>query len=253
METKDLTVQFGGLRAVDNVSMNVSAGSIHGLIGPNGAGKSTLFNALSGLVPITSGDIIFDGKSVREIPIHQRAPLGIRRTFQHVQLMEDRTVLENVLVGMHCDISSNPVRSVLGIGANGSPDEEARVAGREVLEFLGIGHIALTEMGGLTIAEHRFAELARALVARPRLLLLDEPAAGVSIKSTEALNAILLRIRDEWGATVLLVEHRIDLVVNVSDVVTVLDNGAVIANGPGSEVMLEPDVQKAYLGVDEDI
>ena len=223
METKDLTVQFGGLRAVDNVSMNVSAGSIHGLIGPNGAGKSTLFNALSGLVPITSGDIIFDGKSVREIPIHQRAPLGIRRTFQHVQLMEDRTVLENVLVGMHCDISSNPVRSVLGIGANGSPDEEARVAGREVLEFLGIG------------------------------LLLDEPAAGLSIKSTEALNAILLRIRDEWGATVLLVEHRIDLVVNVSDVVTVLDNGAVIANGPGSEVMLEPDVQKAYLGVDEDI
>ena len=106
---------------------------------------------------------------------------------------------------------------------------------------------------GLTIAEHRFAELARELVARPRLLLLDEPAAGLSIKSTEALNAILLRIRDEWGATVLLVEHRIDLVVNVSDVVTVLDNGAVIANGPGSEVMKEPDVQKAYLGVDEDI
>lgn len=238
--------------AVNDVSMNIDRGHIHGLIGPNGAGKSTLFNAMSGLVSIKQGSIVFEGVDVTHLPVHLRAPLGIRRTFQHVQLMEDRTVLENVLVGMHTSISTNPFKSVLGLGAKGSPDKAAREAAREVLEFLGIGHIALTEMGGLTIAEHRFAELARALVAKPRLLLLDEPAAGLSLRSTEALDALLVRIRDEWGATIVLVEHRIDLVIHVSDVVTVLDNGSIIASGRGQDVIEDPVVKRAYLGVDEE-
>jgi branched-chain amino acid transport system ATP-binding protein len=238
--------------AVDDVSMNIDRGCIHGLIGPNGAGKSTLFNAMSGLVPIKQGSICFEGVDVTHLPVHLRAPRGIRRTFQHVQLMEDRTVLENVLVGMHSSISTNPFKSVFGLGAEGSPDKAAREAAREVLQFLGIGHIALTEMGGLTIAEHRFAELARALVAKPRLLLLDEPAAGLSLRSTEALDALLVRIRDEWGATIVLVEHRIDLVLNVSDVVTVLDNGSIIASGRGQDVIEDPGVKRAYLGVDEE-
>jgi branched-chain amino acid transport system ATP-binding protein len=245
-------VQFGGVLAVNDVSMHIDRGRIHGLIGPNGAGKSTLFNAMSGLVPIRQGSICFERVDVTHLPVHLRAPRGIRRTFQHVQLMEDRTVLENVLVGMHTAISTNPFKSVLGLGTKGSPDKEAREAAREALDFLGIGHIALTEMGGLTIAEHRFAELARALVAKPRLLLLDEPAAGLSLRSTEALDALLIRIRDEWGATIVLVEHRIDLVLNVSDVVTVLDNGSIIASGRGQDVIEDPAVKRAYLGVDEE-
>lgn len=217
--------------------MDVDAASIHGIIGPNGAGKSTLFNAMSGLVPISQGSVSLEGVDITHAPVHSRAPRGIRRTFQHVRLMEDRTVLENVLVGMHNDISSNPLRSVLGLLGGDAPDKLAREAAREVLDFLGIGHIALTEMGGLTIAEHRFTELARALVARPKVLLLDEPAAGLSLRSTEMLDTLLVRIRDEWGAAICLVEHRIDLVVKVSDVVTVLDNGEVIASGSGVEVM----------------
>ncbi len=249
LSTHDLSVRFGGVTAVENISMTVPSGEIRGIIGPNGAGKSTLFNALSGVVK-TEGRIEFDGENIADLPVHRRAGLGLRRTFQHVRLMQNRTALENVLVGMHLNIPANPLKSVLNVGGGAPPDREARDRAREVMEFLGIESLILRETGTLTIAQQRLLELARALAPEPKLLMLDEPCAGLSVPAVQALNRILIKLKEEKKLTILLVEHVISLVIDVSDRVTVLDKGRVIAEGTGKEVMGNPVVKHAYLGTE---
>lgn len=250
LETQDLTVRFGGVVAVEDVSLTVPPGEIRGIIGPNGAGKSTLFNALSGVVK-AEGRINFDGRDIADVPVHQRAGLGLRRTFQHVRLMQNRTALENVLVGMHLEIPANPLKSVLNLGGGVSPDRVARDRAREVMSFLGIDGLILRETGTLTIAQQRLLELARALAPGPKLLMLDEPCAGLSVPAVQTLDEILLRLKEEWKLTILLVEHVVSLVIDVSDSITVLDKGRVIAEGAGDEVMSNPAVKQAYLGTEE--
>lgn len=250
LETQDLTVRFGGVVAVEDVSLSVPPGEIRGIIGPNGAGKSTLFNALSGVVK-AEGRINFDGRDIADVPVHRRAGLGLRRTFQHVRLMQNRTALENVLVGMHLEIPANPLKSVLNLGGGVSPDRVARDRAREVMSFLGIDGLILRETGTLTIAQQRLLELARALVPGPKLLMLDEPCAGLSVPAVQTLDEILLRLKEEWKLTILLVEHVVSLVIDVSDSITVLDKGRVIAEGAGDQVMSDPAVKQAYLGTED--
>ena len=246
LTTKGISVRFGGLTAVDSVDLTVPAGAIHGVIGPNGAGKTTLFNAITGLVQVTEGVVAFAGEDVTRRPAYGRARLGMRRTFQSVQLLPQLTVLENVLIGLHDRIRENLFRSLLS--GRSPEEEEAQQRVIATLRFLGIGDTLFRRPVELSFAEQRFVEIARALVAKPRLLMLDEPAAGLSPPEVATLNALLRRICTESGITILLVEHVLSLVLDVSHRITVLDGGRVIAEGTPAEVEADDRVKAAYLG-----
>jgi len=220
LEVAGLSVRFGGLVAVDNVSLAIPASSIHGLIGPNGAGKTTFFNAITGLVRPSQGSVAVLGQDITHKTADRRAAAGIRRTFQSVQLITPLTVLENVLIGLHTRLFTN-AKGLLGcLGA--ASERAAQQSVLEILEFLGIAHIILKPVTEITFAEQRFVEIARALVAKPVLLMLDEPAAGLSPQEIETLDRLLRKLRDEWGMSILLVEHVLSLIMGVSDRVTVL-------------------------------
>ena len=246
LTTKGVSVRFGGLTAVDAVDIAVPEGAIHGVIGPNGAGKTTLFNAITGLVQVADGAVAFAGEDVTRRPAYRRARLGMRRTFQSVQLLPQLTVLENVLIGLHDHIRENMLRSLLS--GRSPEEEEAQQRVIATLRFLGIGDTLFRRPVELSFAEQRFVEIARALVAKPRLLMLDEPAAGLSPPEVAALNALLRRICAESGITILLVEHVLSLVLDVSQRITVLDGGRVIAEGTPAEVEVDERVKAAYLG-----
>jgi branched-chain amino acid transport system ATP-binding protein len=248
LEAKDITVHYGGLVAVDAVSLLLQPGEIHGLIGPNGAGKTTFFNAITGLVPASSGTLLFDDADLTGQPAHACAAAGMRRTFQAVQLVPQFTVLENVLVGMHVAIRDNWFASILGLPGGNRGEYAAQDAVRDVLAFLGIAETLLTPAGALTFAQQRFVEIARAVVSRPKLLLLDEPAAGLSPGDVERLDVLLRRLRDERGTTILLVEHVLSLVMGICERITVLENGRMICEGTPAEVSASPAVRTAYLG-----
>jgi branched-chain amino acid transport system ATP-binding protein len=250
LEVAGLSVRFGGLVAVDNVSLAIPASSIHGLIGPNGAGKTTFFNAITGLVRPSQGSVAVLGQDITHKTADRRAAAGIRRTFQSVQLITPLTVLENVLIGLHTRLFTN-AKGLLGfLGA--ASERAAQQSVLEILEFLGIAHIILKPVTEITFAEQRFVEIARALVAKPVLLMLDEPAAGLSPQEIETLDRLLRKLRDEWGMSILLVEHVLSLIMGVSDRVTVLDNGRLIAEGAPMQVAGDPKVKAAYLGQDAD-
>jgi ABC-type branched-subunit amino acid transport system ATPase component len=250
LTAEGVTVNFGGLVAVNAVTLSVPTGAIHGVIGPNGAGKTTFFNAIAGLVAVAPGRIAFDGGDITSLPPYQRARLGIRRTFQAVQLIPQFTVLENVLVGLHHDIRENYLTSLFGWSGRSAAEEEAQERTMEVLRFLGLTDAVFKRPRELSFAEQRFVEIARALVARPKLLLLDEPAAGLSSQEVASINALLRRLRAEWGTTIVLVEHVLSLVLDVSDRVSVLDNGKLIAEGAPREVEADPRVRAVYIGED---
>jgi len=246
LSVRGVSVAFGGLVAVDNVDLRVRRGSVHGLIGPNGAGKTTFLNALSGLVRVTRGTITWDGEDITALPTHRRAAAGIARTFQHLQLIEERTVLENILIGMHFD---GPGGSALSRLWPGSDDARIKRV-REIMEFLefDVDAVALASVETLTLYQRRRVEVARALALSPSLLLLDELGAGLSPASLEAIARVIRKINRELGMTIILIEHVISLVMNLCDEVTVLDKGAVIANGPPAAVAADPLVRNAYLG-----
>ncbi|MBM3571512.1 MAG: ABC transporter ATP-binding protein [Alphaproteobacteria bacterium] len=248
LSAADVTVQFGGLVAVNAVSLTVPAGAIYGVIGPNGAGKTTFFNAIAGLVSVNPGAIRFDGHDITRLPPYRRARLGIRRTFQAVQLLPQFTALENVLVGLHSEIREDYWRSLFGWSGRSAADEEAQERAVETLRFLGILDVLFKRPREMTFAQQRFVEIARALVSRPKLLMLDEPAAGLSPQEVGDINRLLRKLRQEWGMTIILVEHVLSLVLDVSDRVTVLDNGRVIAEGPPRAVEADPRVKAVYLG-----
>ena len=247
LSTIGLTRRYAGLVAVDAVDLAVAAGSIHAVIGPNGAGKTTLFNLVSGLVVPSAGRIVFDGADIAALAPFRRARLGIARSFQNIRVFGAMTALENVLTGLHIRGLASLAEVVLRCGRFPAQERAAVAAARAALALVGLSDRAEVPADALAYGDQRRLEIARAMAAGPRLLLLDEPAAGMNPSETEALAGLVRRIR-EAGTTVLLVEHDMGFVMDLSDRVTVLNFGRLIFEGAPAAVRREPAVVEAYLG-----
>ena len=243
-----LSVRFGGIVALNDVSFEVGRGQICGLIGPNGAGKTTLFNCLNRLYQPEAGRVTFDGRELLQQPRHRMAALGIGRTFQNLALFRSMTVRRNIMVGGHCTIRGGFVANALRLPLVAR--EEARLAARTeaLLKALDLEAIADAPVRGLTFGLQKRVELARALACEPKLLLLDEPAGGLNSEEVDKLRALILMVREHFKLTILLVEHHMNLVMRVSDKVVALDFGRKIADGTPNEVQSAPEVIRAYLG-----
>lgn len=248
LEAIDITVKFGGLVAIDNVSLSIKRGTIHGLIGPNGAGKTTFFNVMTGLITQTTGNVVFDGKGVTQLGAHVRAARGMRRSFQSVQLVSNLTGLENILIGLHSELIPSGPRAIFRLFFGQSVDREAIIKVRDIAEFLGVAHTLDVPVSEVSFADQRFIEIARAVVSDPKLLMLDEPAAGLAESEIIRLDSLLRKLVEHKGLSILLVEHVLSLVLGISEEITVLDNGRLIAHGTSAEISENAKVKSAYLG-----
>ena len=244
---QDLQKYFGGLRAIDGLSFAVFEGQVKSVIGPNGAGKTTLFNLITGVFPPTRGRFEYAGKVLNGMKPHQIAGLGISRTFQNLELFPNMNALENVMVGCHTRAGAGLLQAGLRLPGMRREEKEIREKAREELRFMGLEERTDRSAKSLPLGEQKLLEIARALATRPRLLLLDEPAAGLNTRETETLSETILRIRDQ-GITVMLVEHDMSLVMGISDEVLVLNYGRKIAEGKPREIQRNPEVIAAYLG-----
>jgi branched-chain amino acid transport system ATP-binding protein len=247
LELKCLSRSFGGLQAVRDVTFCVPAGAIQAVIGPNGAGKTTLFNLIAGTLPPHGGEVFFAGRPITAWKPHAVAALGIARTFQTTKLFPHMSVLENVMVGRHCRARSGFIAGMLNLPRTWAEDRRVREKSLEILDELSLASHAAETAGELPFGLQRLVEFARALAMEPRLLLLDEPAAGLNIYETKELAALIVRIRAR-GVTCLVVEHDMSLVMDISDSVVVLDQGRKIAEGPPRAVQRDAEVIRVYLG-----
>lgn len=251
LEAIEIKKVFGGLAAVNNVTFSIKTGDITAIIGPNGAGKTTTFNLLSGVIQLTSGVIRYNGDIISGMKSHLIAGLGIVRTFQNVQLFSNMTVIENVMVGRHLRSSSGFIASAFSMPWERREEKEIKKSAMEMLEFVGLAKFADMPSSSLPFGNQRLLEIARAIAADPKILLLDEPAAGLNTRETINLGDLIKRLKNK-GLTIILVEHDMELVMEISDKVIVLDHGEKIAEGAPYEIQANPKVISAYLGDDED-
>jgi branched-chain amino acid transport system ATP-binding protein len=251
LDIENLKMQFGGLVAVNNVSICVEKGEIHGLIGPNGSGKTTIFNVLSGYYKPTSGTITFEGKKISGLPAYQITAAGFARTFQNLRLFSSMTVLDNIMVGLGNHAQTNLWQAVFDPIAIQREESEFCDKAMKLLDLVEIKEFADYQATNLPYGSQRRLELARALATDPKVLLLDEPAAGLNDVETDELREILLKIHNS-GVTIFIVEHDMKLVMSICDIITVLDYGKKIAEGPSAVVRTDPVVIEAYLGEEEE-
>jgi branched-chain amino acid transport system ATP-binding protein len=247
LDVEDVSVRFGGVTALDGLTFGIEEGQICALIGPNGAGKTTLFNVISRLYDADRGAVLFDGQDLLPLPPHAIAGLGIARTFQNLALVQGLSVLDNVMVGAHAGTTGGFAASLLGLPVR-AREREGRAQALEVLERVGLAGYAQLPAFGLPYGTMKRIELARALAARPRLLMLDEPASGLTHSEVDELSEMIRSLRDEFDLTVLLVEHHMNMVMGISDNVVVMEFGQKIADGPPSLVQGDERVIAAYLG-----
>jgi branched-chain amino acid transport system ATP-binding protein len=252
LRVDDISLAFGGLKALRNVSLDVAPGSITALVGPNGAGKTSLFNAISGFYRPQTGRVHFEGRDITAMSTPARARIGLARTFQNIALFRGLTVLDNIKLGRHAHLRTSLVEALFYYGRPQREEMQLRAEIEErIIDFLEIDHIRHAPVGALPYGLQKRVELARALAMKPRLLMLDEPVAGMNREETEDMARFVLDVREEWGVTVLMVEHDMRLVMDISDHVIVLNFGQVIARGLPADVQRNEEVAKAYLGSGE--
>ena len=247
-EAQDLRIAFGGIRAVDGITFSVEQGAIFTIIGPNGAGKTTIFNLISGILQPSGGTILFDGRDITRMPAHQVARLGIGRTFQNIELFDNASVAQNILVGHHARIKTGLLGEIFRVPSVAREEVAARRRVEEIIDFLRLQRYRDAPVGGLAYGLRKMVEFGRALASEPRLLLLDEPSSGLNLEETDEVGFWIREIRDTLGITVIMVEHDMRLVSAVSDTVMAVNYGRLLAIGTAAHVQRHPDVVAAYLG-----
>ena len=251
LDVRNLGIDFGGLTAVDSFNITIGPTEIAGLIGPNGAGKTTIFNLLTGVYQPTRGSVLVNGIDIKAMPVHKVNKLGIARTFQNIRLFSDMSALDNVKVGMHNEIKCSFLASLLRLPSYYRSEAAANMKAMELLEFMGLGDVADQKAGSLPYGVQRRLEIVRALATNPSIILLDEPAAGMNPSETAELMHQIRRIRDTFHIAIFLIEHDMNLVMNVCEAIAVVNYGRIIAKGTPEEIRANPAVIEAYLGKEE--